>query len=293
MKHCLRVLLLAGLAPLAQADVMSELNALWYMQNHYHYVSFKPQQVANPPANLPESLGGRLLLPDANGAAAPAVLILHGSAGVDSRGARYAESLRRAGFVTLEVDIWQAMGVTAANRPRTVHETMPSVWGALSYLSARQDVDAQRIGVLGFSWGGVQTLLAAREPVSDRSQPHFSAFAAMYPVCWIYNRVPGYGVSAISGPLQIGIGDRDDYDEGAGPCQALGSRLQQGGAQAAVNVYRNSYHGFDRLEPAAVVTDPYSHLGAGGNVTIEPNFYTGFGALRDNVDFFRHRLLPH
>lgn len=288
MRRLLSVVLLLG-ASAARADVADEMSNIWYMQNNYHWVSFKPQAPATPLPNLPESVAGRLLLPART--PAPAVLILHGSGGVDSRGARYAEALRRAGFVTLEVDIWQAMGVTFANRPRTVQETMPSVWGALNYLAARPEVDAQRIGALGFSWGGVQTLLAAREPVSDINRPHFAAFAAMYPVCWGYNRVPGYQLTSVSGPLQIGIGDKDDYDEGAGPCLALAATLQQGGSQAQVNVYRNSYHGFDRLEPKTSVYDPYSHLGAGGMVTLEPNYATGYSAIRDNLQFFSHYLL--
>lgn len=279
------------IATTAQADVADELLNLWYMQDNYHWVSFKPQPPATPVPNLPESLAGRMLLPAVT--PAPAVLLLHGSAGVDSRGPRYAETLRRAGFVTLEVDIWQAMGVTAANRPRTVQETMPSVWGALAFLATRPEVDAQRIGALGFSWGGVQTLLAAREPVSDTSQPHFAAFAALYPVCWAYNRVPGYQLTSISGPLQIGIGDKDDYDLGAGPCQALGASLTQAGGQATVKVYRDSYHGFDRLEPTVTVSDPYSHRGAGGMVMIQPNYFTGFSAMQDKLQFFRQHLLPH
>lgn len=281
-------ILLLGIPAVASAELGDPLSYLWYMQNSYHWVSFKPKLPVNPPPGLPESVGGRLLLPAVT--PAPAVLVLHGSSGVDSRGARYAESLRRVGFVTLEADVWQAMGVPPANRPRTVHETMPTVWGALQYLASRPEVDAQRIGVLGFSWGGVQALLAAREPAG--SEPRFSAYAAMYPVCWGYNRVPGYELTAVNGPLQIGIGDRDDYDEGPGPCQALGERLKQGGSTVKVNVYRNSTHGFDRLEPKTSVIDPYSHLGAGGSVLLEPNYYAGVVSMRDTLDFFRRELKP-
>ncbi|WP_171013808.1 dienelactone hydrolase family protein [Chitinivorax sp. B] len=261
---------------------------LWFNQNNYHYVSFKPQPPATPVPNLPEAIGGRLMLPKTR--PAPAVLILHGSYGVDSRTVRYAEALRRAGFVTLEADIWQAMGITNS-RPRTVHETMPSVWGALNYLVNRPDVDPQRIGVLGFSWGAVQSMLAAREPV-DGSQPHFSAFAAMYPICWGYNRVPGYELTQVSGPVQIGIGDQDDYDEGPGMCQALAVRLDPSGTKVRVRVYRNSYHGFDRWEAGAVVNDPFSHLGKGGDVMIKPNLQQGTAAIHHAVQFLRETLKP-
>ena len=38
------------------------------------------------------------------------MLILHGSAGVDSRGDFYARALNAAGIATLEIDYWEARG---------------------------------------------------------------------------------------------------------------------------------------------------------------------------------------
>lgn len=285
--------LLAGAAPaLAEPDSASAhagprvLNE-WFAQGNHHYVSFAPQTPATPVPNLPTAVGGRLLLPKV--LPAPAVLILHGSSGVDSRTARYADRLREAGFVTLEADIWQAMGVSASNRPRTVHETMPSVWGALRYLSGRPEVRADRIGVLGFSWGGVQTMLAART-APQPGEPRFAAFRAMYPLCWAYNRVPGYELNQVHGPLQIGIGEKDDYDEGSAACQALALRLDSSGQQVQVQAYANAFHGFERLEPEVVVNDPYSHFGRGGTVTLKPNPGQGARAIGDALNFFERRL---
>ena len=37
----------------------------------------------------------------------PAVLILHGSAGVDARGDFYEAALNKAGIATLQIDMWQ------------------------------------------------------------------------------------------------------------------------------------------------------------------------------------------
>lgn len=259
----------------------------WGLQGHFHYVSIKPTTPATPIPGLPESIGGRLLLPDH--LPAPAVLLLHGSSGADSRLTRYAHALRDAGYVTLELDIWQAMGVTPERRPRTVHETMPGVWGALNYLSGRPEVDAKNIGVQGFSWGGVQTMLAAREPLVA-GQPHFSAFRAEYPLCFAYNRIPGYEMPKVSGPLQLVIGDKDDYDESAGPCRALANTLNTAAIPVDVKVYENSYHGFDRLESEVTVTDPYSHLGRGGSVTIKPNRGEGHQSVHDAKRFFKANL---
>lgn len=279
-------LLSAGASSFANERHHGEAND-WTLQGHFHYVSFKPAATATPVPGLPEAIGARMLLPDH--LPAPAVLLLHGSSGADSRLTRYAHALRDAGFVTLEVDVWHAMGVTPERRPRTVHETMPSVWGALGYLAGRPEVDASKIGVQGFSWGGVQTMLAAREPLVA-GKPHFSAFRASYPLCFGYNRIPGYEMPKVSGPLQIAIGDKDDYDESAGPCRALAGSLNTAAIPVELKVYENSFHGFDRLEPEITITDPYSHLGRGGSVTLKPNHGEAHQSIRDALRFFKAKL---
>ena len=83
----------------------------------------------------------------------PAVVIVHGSNGIDSRGPSYATELNKAGIATLEIDMWAPRGVVgAANRPRGVPETLPDAYGAFKYLASLPGIDAKRIGIMGFSW---------------------------------------------------------------------------------------------------------------------------------------------
>ena len=59
----------------------------------------------------------------------PAVVILHGSAGVDSRGDFYARALNAAGIATFEIDMWEARGInSAADRPPIPLFTYPGIW---------------------------------------------------------------------------------------------------------------------------------------------------------------------
>src|SRR5271156_898343 len=82
----------------------------------------------------------------------PAVVLVHGSAGGDSRGKGYVTALNAAGFVTLEIDLWAARGVTSPlERPKSVAETLPDAFAALDFLSNRSSVDPKRIGIMGFS----------------------------------------------------------------------------------------------------------------------------------------------
>jgi dienelactone hydrolase len=80
----------------------------------------------------------------------PAVVILHGSGGIDGRGEFHAKPLNAAGIATLEVFMF-----TSGNRPRGgSRSNFTHMYGALNYLANRHDIDPQRIGVMGFSWGG-------------------------------------------------------------------------------------------------------------------------------------------
>ena len=94
----------------------------------------------------------------------PAVLILHGSGGVDGRGAFYATALQEAGIATLEVTMFPAGGRPRAGRKAN----MPHAAAALKWLAAQPSVDAQRLGVMGFSWGGGIAVLMSSELVQER-----------------------------------------------------------------------------------------------------------------------------
>ena len=84
----------------------------------------------------PAEVPAKLTLPD--GEKLPAVVIVHGSAGPDSRGTFHSEYLVSNGFAILELDMWAARGVTGFNqRPRTTLDTLPDIWGAWLFLSER------------------------------------------------------------------------------------------------------------------------------------------------------------
>lgn len=219
----------------------------------------------------------RFRVPASDRPKVPAVVIVHGSSGVDSRGPYYAERLNRAGIATLEIDMWtpRGLGGGEAGRPATVAETLPDAFGGLKLLAADARIDPQRIGIMGFSWGGVVSMLTATQPYVARYAPaglRFVAHAPLYPVCWVYNRVPGYEFASLTGaPVFIQAGELDAYDD-PDTCPNLVASLPAA-AQAFVSatVHPGATHAWDRLEPAVTVTDPFSHKGAGGSVDFIPN----------------------
>jgi dienelactone hydrolase len=256
------------------------------------YVNF---QSADPVSPL--TISGQLRVPAMNAEEKlPAVVIVHGSAGVDSRGAFYAQALNEAGIATLEIDMWAARGWLGGitGRPRGVPETVPDAYGALKFLSQQPRIDPERIGIMGFSWGGVVTMLSATTPYASLyadGTDGFAAHVAEYPVCWVYNVIPGYGFSSFTGaPVLIQAGELDAYDE-PDTCQNLVESLPAEAQEfISVRVYKHATHAWDRLQPAITVTDPYSHLGMGGEVEFVPNPGKAFQSQSNVVRFFQEAL---
>ena len=221
------------------------------------------------------ALAGKLRLPSSVAAPCPAVVICHGSDGVDGRGEFHARALNAAGIVTLEIDMWAARGVArgAGARPRSPIDTVPDAFAALTFLGDQPEVDPRRIGIMGFSWGGVVTLLSATRALADAhrgERPGFAAHVAHYPVCWAYSAAPGLSlVDRTDAPILIQTGEADAYDTpGAGERLALMLRADGGTGDIEQRAYPAATHGFDRDLPTQVVDDPFAHEGRGGPVTM-------------------------
>ncbi len=231
-----------------------------------HYISFASLHAE------PLTISARLQIPETPGPH-PAVILLHGSAGPSGREGGYASALNAAGFATLEPDQWapRALGGGASGRPKTVHETLPDVYGALAYLAARPEVDARRIGLMGFSFGGVATMLAATRAIdqSFSGEARFAAYLPMYPICHLYNRVRGFEFEdLVHAPIVIGTASLDEYDNDpvAGPTLAR-SLPAMDASKVRTAVFHGVHHGFDMPGETRRMDDPASHRGKGGLVT--------------------------
>jgi uncharacterized protein len=236
-----------------------------------------------------------LRIPDYGPRPMPAVVIVHGSGGVDSRGVSYARELNNAGIATLEIDMWAARGITGAeNRPKTVPETLPDAYGAFSYLVTNPAIDSKRIGIMGFSWGGVVSMLTATKPYTNRylgSEMKFAAHAPNYPVCWVYNVVPGYEFKNFTGaPVFIQTGELDAYDLPDTCLNLVRSLASVAPDLLSIKIYPGATHAFDRSEPAITIADPFSHLGKGGDVLFAPDPEAAKEARAATTSFFKSRF---
>lgn len=281
------------------------------------FVQFPSPNIAtSPPSQL--TIKGKLSLPDGPGRGQgcgaahkiPAVVILHGSSGIDARGDFYEAALNEAGIATLQIDMWEARGVTgASNRPNAPILTQPDAFAALAFLAAQPGIAADRIGVLGFSWGGAMSLGSAEQLYAGMfgGGRKFKAHVAHYPVCYAANAaIPGLPPPAQFGtqflhltgaPVLIQVGSSDDYDNGAAPCQALAQAVNPGNGNAVdVVAVPESEHAWDRLMVPITVSDPFGNRGsyfATGqvpSVQLAPNVEQAYAARERVVRFFKRRL---
>jgi dienelactone hydrolase len=224
--------------------------------------------------------------------ALPVVIVLHGSSGVDSRGEQYSTALNAAGIATLELDLWGARGWVAGelDRPQAVQETLPDLYGAIKYLSTLPQIDSQKIGVIGFSWGGVMSMLSATQEVNQwlGDDVQIAAHVAHYPLCWGYNVVPGYNFYNLTGsPILIQEGTADAYDTPTSCDTLINSLPEETQSLITLKMYEGATHAWDRLQPAATVYDPYACQGAGCDVPMTPDYKATQKSTKEAINFFR------
>ncbi len=188
----------------------------------------------------------------------PAVVLMHGCAGLGNAEGGWAVALHDLGYATFVVDSFAGRGLEeVCTNARTLLSTrrIPDAYGAIGLLATHPKVDANRIALMGFSHGAIATLTSAtmwaKETFSPRGEPAFRAFVAFYPYC---NAVIPE-MSRISAPLRIHVGELDDWTP-ARACQDLAGALRAAGYDAQITVYRNAHHSFDnRGRPVMFLAD--------------------------------------
>ena len=190
---------------------------------------------------------GTLSLPAGVAGRVPAMVIAHGSAGVTrAREFWWAEQLNAAGVAAFIVDSFAPRGIaeTATDQSQlSTAANLADAFAALKLLATHPRLNPARIGVMGFSRGGIVAELSALEPyrravIDDATR--FALHIPLYPYCndWhVSARVTG-------APLLFLLAGSDDYTP-PGPCRDYAEWFRSKGADVTVIVYPGAYHGFD------------------------------------------------
>ena len=236
-------------------------------------VEFEPVSITMSGVEAGARVSGDLKLP--RGATTPmaAVLILHSSPGFDGRGAFYAEALHRAGIATLEIDYLRGKGI-----PATPRDNLPHVFQTLRHLAAHPRIDPARIGVLGFSWGGMLAVLASSSELSRRHGEGvaFAAHVGLYPICWRHQAIATgnsgwFGREVYAGlsgrPVRIFAAGRDAFDDPDSCEQFVAALPLDARAKVTITRYPGATFGWDSRFGSATY-DAGGNKGRGGIVTV-------------------------
>ena len=173
------------------------------------------QVLARQPATGTVTVRANLGFPEQAKDRYPAVVVIHALGGYrDDNEGYVAAELRKAGFATLTFDSFAARGTTGAamsSTPGYLPAGLADAYAALRRLSSEPRIDADRIAILGFSFGAEVAHLTAFEPLRSALDPgggRFAAHVAFYPA-------GNLGVIAERGaytgsPVLMLLGGKDD-----------------------------------------------------------------------------------
>ena len=226
------------------------------------------ETVKFPSADGRTELTGYVFRPQAPGRY-PGVVMMHGRAGSYSslkRGQYDADALTmrhrmwgrywaERGYVAIHVDSFGPRGYpegfakhSYSSRPAEVSEfsVRPlDAYGALAYLRSRADVLPDRIGLQGWSNGGMAVLstMGPRPPgLTDPFRANgFRAAMAHYPGCRTQASESGYRPYA---PLLLSVAEHDD-EVSPTVCRSFAETLRGRGADLEFYWYDGAHHSYD------------------------------------------------
>jgi dienelactone hydrolase len=187
----------------------------------------------------------------------PALVFLHGCSGlfaksrkIYSREQDWARRFNAMGIVVLMVDSFgprhQGEMCSPAHFDANVYRVRPfDAYAALRFLQARDDIRADRIGVIGWSQGGGTLLNTVRafSPARPARLPQgdFRAAVAFYPASCSTARQGREWASPVA--LLVLVGAEDVWNP-LYPCEELFGSVAPN-TEASLHAYPGAYHDFD------------------------------------------------
>jgi len=202
-----------------------------------------------PDDDPPLEAVGTLYLPEVVDPPVPAVVMLHGASGL--RGRRedtYGRQLASMGIAVLVLDAFAPRRDLARGfiqRVLNITETMllADAYAALRYLDSRPEIDGDRVLFMGFSYGGMASVIASYTQVAERFAPggkRFAGHIALYAPC-----IARFEDARTTGaPVLMLMGD-DDAMVDTERCGLVLADLERGGSRARMVVYPGAHHQWD------------------------------------------------
>jgi dienelactone hydrolase len=205
----------------------------------------------------------QLLLPDDIKGRVPAMVLIHGTGGLYYRNGQkrgyfdYAEALAKNGIAVVVVDTHGGRGYgimsNEGNRELSVHTFVADAYAALDMLRTHPKIDGDRIGIMGFSKGGLTALLATDERfgnVLSKDAATFKLHIPIYPGCQGFPE----SLRPTKAPVLMLLGEKDNFT-GIKLCFGIERQLQEAGTPVHVVVYPGAYHSWDNRDTITPIND--------------------------------------
>ncbi|WP_051279679.1 dienelactone hydrolase family protein [Hellea balneolensis] len=199
---------------------------------------------------------GTLVLPEGISAdePVPAMVIMHGSGGIkEGREMDYAALFAENGIAGFVIDYYEPRGVTEdtpyvmKTMAATEVDIMSDAYSALKILSTHPAIDAKRIGVTGYSYGGMGTRYVLDKRLKDIMAPNVPAFALHMDIYGPCHQTLGY-IGTTGAPYLAIHGDSDNSVDPA-LCQDVYKGLEAGGSQVESHVIKGAGHAWENAAP--------------------------------------------
>jgi dienelactone hydrolase len=144
----------------------------------------------------------------------PAIVHFHTCGGIDAyRGRYWTEAMLESGYVVLVLDSLGPRGLSTLcdtspfsdKSGVNIYRGVKDAFDAKAHLEKLPFVDAERVALVGFSWGAMAGILAATDSSSQAFGKPFRAIASFYPGCARPLFQPD-----IARPLLVLMGDLDN-----------------------------------------------------------------------------------
>jgi len=199
----------------------------------------------------------------------PAVVLIHGSAGVGASVDGWARELNALGIAALILDTFTGRGITETVTDQSQLSSFSLIvdaYKSLQLLSRHPRIDPTRIAVMGFSKGGFAALYSSLRRFQHLWGPpviEFSAYISFYTRC----DTPLLEDENVSNhPIRLFHGAADDYVS-VEPTRRYVERLKRARKDIQLTVYKGARHSFDNPLNPPVLSFPHAILS--GNCRLE------------------------
>lgn len=251
-------LMIASLATLARAQaVRLEIVPI-------HTITLTTEKfLTGTKEGTPATISGELRIPTLGTDRLPAVILVHGSGGVGGNVDRWAQELNQMGAAAFILDTFTGRGIANTITDQSQLDSLAMLYDtyrALDVLAKHPRVDRDRIGVMGFSKGGVTALYASLKRFQRMWGTPGLEFAAYLPFYAPCNTKYLQDEDVSDRPIRLFHGEADNWVPIA-PCQAYVERLRQAGRDVKLLSYPDATHAFDIFFLKAPLNRPDAQTG--------------------------------